>query len=185
MRRYYLFLSESPLDQEAFSKALACFKIEPEINFVSEKGCYFVGDSSFALAVEAALHSLKDSRIACLISHDQSYFSRKTLSEALGYFPNRVSYLSDIFLKQMSFGDFGYLRELSSIFRGLDKELLATGSAFLSSGLDIQRAAESLFVHRNTMTHRLDSIYEKTGLDIRDYHDALLLELYLKMSPQR
>lgn len=185
MRRYFLFLSESPLDREAFSTALSCFKVEPEIEFVSEKGCYFLGDPSLALPVEAALHSLKDNRIACLISHDQSYFSRKTLSEALGYFPNRVSYLSDIFLRQMGFGDFGYLRELSQIFRGLDRELLATGSAFLSSGLDIQRAAESLFIHRNTMTHRLDAIYRKTGLDIRDYHDALLLELFLKMSPQR
>ncbi|MGN1075804.1 MAG: helix-turn-helix domain-containing protein, partial [Candidatus Enteromonas sp.] len=43
-------------------------------------------------------------------------------------------------------------------------------------------SAQTLFVHRNTFLYRLNKFIELTNLDIRDYHNALLLELYFQIS---
>ncbi|HBB05327.1 MAG TPA: hypothetical protein DCZ41_01870, partial [Firmicutes bacterium] len=40
--------------------------------------------------------------------------------------------------------------------------------------------AETLYIHRNTFNYRLNAFIEKTGLDIREYHNALLLEFYFQ-----
>ena len=45
-------------------------------------------------------------------------------------------------------------------------------------------ASEALFVHRNTFNYRLNAFIRESGLDIRDYHNALLLEIYFQLSPR-
>ena len=61
----------------------------------------------------------------------------------------------------------------------LKRELMETSSAYLKSDLNASLASSSLYIHRNTFNYRLQKFIDVTGLDIRNYHNALLLEIYL------
>ena len=54
-----------------------------------------------------------------------------------------------------------------------DDELMQTGEAFLHSNLNVSETARELYIHRNTLNYRLDKIERLTGLDIRNFGDAL------------
>ena len=60
-----------------------------------------------------------------------------------------------------------------------------TAGTYLRCGLDASLAANKLIVHRNTFNYRLNAFIARTGLDIRDYHNALLLELYFDLGGER
>jgi len=45
------------------------------------------------------------------------------------------------------------------------------------SNFMISQASKSLHVHRNTLSYRLNKIYEISGLDLRQYKDAMMLYL--------
>ena len=36
-----------------------------------------------------------------------------------------------------------------------------------------------MFVHRNTLTYRLDKIQKETGLDLRKFNDAVLFRMLM------
>ncbi|MCG5105013.1 CdaR family transcriptional regulator [Oceanobacillus alkalisoli] len=50
---------------------------------------------------------------------------------------------------------------------------------FLDHNLNILKAADALFLHRNTLIYRLNKIQEETGYDPRIFHDALVLQFAL------
>ncbi len=54
-----------------------------------------------------------------------------------------------------------------------DQELLSTGEAFLSNNLNVSETAREMFIHRNTLIYRIDKIERLTGLDLRNFSDAL------------
>lgn len=49
-----------------------------------------------------------------------------------------------------------------------ESDLLATLTAYLDHGGSLAEAARSLYVHRNTLLHRISRIEELSGLDLRD-----------------
>ncbi len=59
----------------------------------------------------------------------------------------------------------------------LDDDLKETVKIFFDCNLSVNKAAKSLFVHRNTMTYRLDRVKKLTGLDPRKFYDAMHLYL--------
>ncbi len=85
---------------------------------------------------------------------------------------------------------------LSEVFdRGsvesLDQEILFTINKFFENNLNVSETARKLFVHRNTLVYRLDKIQRITGLDIREFEDAitfkmaLLVRKYLASKPNQ
>ncbi len=54
-----------------------------------------------------------------------------------------------------------------------DEELMAAADVFLKHSLNISEASRSMYVHRNTLIYRLDKIERITGLDIRNFNDAM------------
>ncbi len=58
-----------------------------------------------------------------------------------------------------------------------DKEMVSTAEEFLESSLNISETARNIYLHRNTLTYRLDKIEKETGLDIRKFSDALTFRL--------
>ena len=54
-----------------------------------------------------------------------------------------------------------------------DEELLNTAEAFLQSSLNVSETARNLYMHRNTLLYRLDKIEKATGLNIRQFSDAV------------
>ncbi|MBD5132201.1 MAG: hypothetical protein HDT28_06435 [Clostridiales bacterium] len=54
-----------------------------------------------------------------------------------------------------------------------DEELMTAADAFIKHSLNISEASRSMFVHRNTLIYRLDKIEKLTGLNIRNFNDAM------------
>ena len=60
-------------------------------------------------------------------------------------------------------------------------ELVRTLEVFFECDGNLQRAADTLFLHRNTLAYRLERIEEISGLSLRDPEDRLCLQLALKI----
>ncbi len=54
-----------------------------------------------------------------------------------------------------------------------DEEMLSTAEAFLQSSLNVSETSRCLYMHRNTLLYRLDKIEKATGLNIRQFGDAV------------
>ena len=152
--------------------------------------------ASFALDAEdydrltALVAYFKNTGIAqmgILFAPFDNEWTRRLLGEALAYFPNRVCYPHEVILKEIGYDNYASYGPLMDLFRPLadDGELWDAGRAYLGSGLDACKAAKSLYLHRNTFNNRLHAILASTGIDIRDYHNAMLLELYYGLKGKR
>jgi purine catabolism regulator len=60
-------------------------------------------------------------------------------------------------------------------------ELVKTLEVFFASDGNLQRAADTLYLHRNTLAYRLERIEEIAHVDLRDPDDRLCLQLALKI----
>ena len=56
---------------------------------------------------------------------------------------------------------------------------MRTLRVFFASGANVSKAADSLLLHRNSMTYRLERVSELTGLDFRDHRVRLAMQLGL------
>lgn len=71
----------------------------------------------------------------------------------------------------------------------LDHETLFTIQKFFDNNLNVSETSRKLFVHRNTLVYRLEKIRKLTGLDLREFDDAivfkvaLMVKKYLDSSP--
>ncbi len=54
-----------------------------------------------------------------------------------------------------------------------DEEMLSTAEAFLQSSLNVSETSRMLYMHRNTLLYRLDKIEKATGLNVRQFSDAV------------
>jgi len=66
-----------------------------------------------------------------------------------------------------------YHRQSLAIRLLVDDQDVTTVDSFLIHHQTIQETADDLFVHRNTLQYRLDRFYQKTGLQVRQFEDAL------------
>lgn len=58
-----------------------------------------------------------------------------------------------------------------------DSGMMQTIDVFLESGMNISRTAKILYMHRNTLIYKLNSIRKSTGLDLRDFHKAATFKM--------
>ncbi len=63
-----------------------------------------------------------------------------------------------------------------------DEELTGTAEVFLESDLNLSETSRALFIHRNTLSYRLDKIERLTGLDIRKFSDAVTFRVMTILS---
>ena len=73
---------------------------------------------------------------------------------------------------------------LSEIFKrgsieSLDQETLFTIQKFFENNLNVSETSRKLFVHRNTLVYRLEKIKKLTGLDLREFDDAIVFKVAL------
>ena len=61
----------------------------------------------------------------------------------------------------------------------LDQETLFTIQKFFENNLNVSETARKLFVHRNTLVYRLEKIKKLTGLDLREFDDAITFKVAL------
>ncbi len=189
MNKHYLFLSNIPVSKKPFETALKGLGIDLEtLTYYSPyEGELILPKESYSSISSVMLPLREDlgGSISFLATHDRGELSKKLLKDALAYFPNQAVFPTDVLMKEMSFADYTSIPLLSSCFSRLDHELLLTAGTYLRCGLDASLSAKELFIHRNTFNYRLNSFIEETNLDIRDYHNALLLEIYFQVSAGR
>jgi len=63
----------------------------------------------------------------------------------------------------------------------LTAETRETVERFFEADLNLSVAARQMFVHRNTLTYRLDRIQRETGLDLRKFEDAAIFRLVMML----
>jgi len=61
----------------------------------------------------------------------------------------------------------------------LDKETMQTIQVFFENNLNVSETARELFVHRNTLVYRLEKIRRITGLDLREFDNAVTFKVAL------
>jgi hypothetical protein len=71
------------------------------------------------------------------------------------------------------------LEDVHNPLRAAGGDLLETAASFLDGGGSIEGAGRTLFVHANTVRHRLRRIAEVTGYDLTTPRDALVVRLAL------
>jgi carbohydrate diacid regulator len=86
-----------------------------------------------------------------------------------------------------------FIREVfpNEAFKQLDEETRTTIDTFFANDLNGSETSRELFVHRNTLVYRLEKIKKLTGLDLREFEDAivfkvaLMVKKYLTSSPTK
>ena len=59
----------------------------------------------------------------------------------------------------------------------LDEETSVTISRFFQNNLNIAETSRQLHMHRNTLIYRLEQIQKRTGLDLRNFEDAMTFKI--------
>lgn len=70
------------------------------------------------------------------------------------------------------------------VFKGeefdfLNEAMIQTVQKLFENSLNLSETARQLYIHRNTLVYRLDKIQKHTGLDLRNFDDAVTFKLGL------
>ncbi len=61
----------------------------------------------------------------------------------------------------------------------IDDEIMMTVNKFLENSLNVSETSRQLYIHRNTLVYRIEKLQKVTGLDIRNFDDAMTLKIAL------
>ena len=133
----------------------------------------FVGIGTLALHLRDLAKSYKEAQIA--IEVGKVFDTEKTIINYENLGIGRLIYqlpttLCEIFLSEVF--------KKNSI-DSLDQETLFTINMFFENSLNVSETSRKLFVHRNTLVYRLEKIKKLTGLDLREFDDAIIFKVAL------
>lgn len=158
-----------------------CKKIEPEAYSSAGEFASVLHEN---LAEEAEGVKIGVGGVAHGVSELPLYYSYAKTSLAVGV---EFDPTSEIY----SYKEYALISVLSELSRGAaekyvmtaldknyravlaDSELMSAADAFIKHSLNISEAARSMYMHRNTLIYRLDKIEKMTGLNIRNFNDAM------------
>ncbi len=66
--------------------------------------------------------------------------------------------------------------------KAFDEETLTTVAKFFENNLNVSETSRQLYIHRNTLVYRLDKLQKMTGLDLRNFDDAIIFKIMLMVS---
>ena len=132
-----------------------------------------VGIGTAATGIREIARSFKEAQVALEVG--KVFDTEKTIVNYDNLGIARLIYQLPTTLCEM------FLRE---IFRrgsidSLDAETLFTIQKFFENNLNVSETSRKLFVHRNTLVYRLEKIRKLTGLDLREFDDAIVFKVAL------
>ena len=144
-----------------------------------------VGIGTTVVGIKDLAHSFKEAMVALEVG--KVFDTERTIVSYDNLGIARLVYqlptnLCDMFLKEVF--------KRGSI-DSLDQETLFTIQKFFENNLNVSETSRKLFVHRNTLVYRLEKIKKLTGLDLREFEDAivfkvaLMVKKYLTSSPTK
>jgi len=133
----------------------------------------FVGIGTMAVHLRDLAKSFKEAQIAIEVGKVFDTERYVINYENLGI--GRLIYQLPTTLCEM------YLQEVfkKNPIDDLDAETLFTIYKFFENNLNVSETARKLFVHRNTLVYRLEKIKKLTGLDLREFDDAITFKVAL------
>ncbi len=130
-----------------------------------------IASGGIADEISRVSHSYKEAKLTIAVGKlfyaEKNIFSYGSLGIGRLIYQLPVS-LCEMFLHEV-FGD--------EIPEKLDEETLTTINTFLDNNLNVSETSRKLYIHRNTLMYRLEKIERSTGLDIRDFDNALTLKI--------
>lgn len=133
----------------------------------------FVGIGTVVGGIRELARSFKEAQVALEVS--KVFDSERTIAsfQSLGVarliyqLPNTVcdQFLNEVFKR--------------GSIELLDQETLFTIQRFFENNLNVSETSRGLFVHRNTLVYRLEKIKKLTGLDLREFDDAIVFKVAL------
>ena len=135
-----------------------------------------VGIGTRVTGIKDLAHSFKEAQVALEVGKVFDTEKYVINYENLGI--GRLIYqllttLCDMFLKEVF--------KRGSI-DSLDQETLFTIQKFFENNLNVSETSRKLFVHRNTLVYRLEKIKKLTGLDLREFDDAIVFKVALMVN---
>ncbi|WP_442593727.1 sugar diacid recognition domain-containing protein [Neobacillus sp. D3-1R] len=118
--------------------------------------------------------SIKDIRFS-FINAQKTLIVGKKINQKQGIYQFDEFYLEVVLSQLDQVKQFSFYEEL--LKNDKNGELRATLHTFIKENGELNKVAESLFIHRNTLRYRLDKITEQTGKDPRKMKD--IIELYV------
>lgn len=104
-------------------------------------------------------------------------FTRQAAGVMFKQSNNHVSTYMDAVPYYLLSGSRGNVRRILLKDLENDGELLKMIDVFLACNLNLSETAKELHLHRNSLQYRIDRLYEKVGIDIRNFHHAMALYL--------
>ncbi len=144
-----------------------------------------VGISTVVRNIQELAQAYRESRIALEVG--KVFDTEKNIISYDNLGIGRLIYqlpttLCELFLKEV------FKKESINV---LDQETIGTIQKFFENNLNVSETSRKLFVHRNTLVYRLDKIKKLTGLDLREFDDAIIFKVammvnkYLTSEPTR
>ena len=132
-----------------------------------------IGVGTCAETIKDLARSYKEAQVALEVGKEFDTDKNRVRYENLGL--GRLIYQLPTTLCEMF---------LSEVFKkgsmdSLDREALTTIQAFFENNLNVSETSRKLFVHRNTLVYRLEKIRKMTGLDLREFEDAITFKVAL------
>lgn len=109
--------------------------------------------------------NVKEEKAAKSAAQHVSTFSAFCASVEKCLNPDQQASLSEKFLSP----------EIISVMK--DKELIECINAFFKNNLNISETSRNAFLHRNTLLYRIEKINKITGLNIRNFEEAMTFKL--------
>ncbi len=132
-----------------------------------------IGVGTIARSLQELAKSYKEARIA--IEVGRVFETEKTIISYENLGIGRLIYQLPTTLCEMFLQEVFKMNPIDS----LDHETLFTINKFFENNLNVSETARKLFVHRNTLVYRLEKIKKLTGLDLREFDDAITFKVAL------
>lgn len=116
---------------------------------------------------ERQMHIMEDDALETSLTHVNSSKMRLYIVDASVNEPERYCHTAVLDMLQYD--------------RDNGKEYSKTLYLYLKHGLDIQKTADSLFIHKNTVQYRLSKIKERFGVDTTDFPTACQLSFSFEL----
>ncbi len=132
-----------------------------------------IGIGTVVEGIKELAHSFKEAQVALEVG--KVFDTEKTIVSYDNLGIARLIYQLPTTLCEM------FLREVfkRGTIASLDQETLFTIQRFFENNLNVSETSRKLFVHRNTLVYRLEKIKRLTGLDLREFDDAIVFKVAL------
>lgn len=133
----------------------------------------FIGIGSTVSSIKELARSFKEAQVALEVG--KVFDTEKTIVSYENLGIARLIYQLPTTLCEM------FLHEVfkRGSIDSLDHETLFTIQKFFENNLNVSETSRKLFVHRNTLVYRLEKIKKLTGLDLREFDDAIVFKVAL------